>query len=222
MLIEEQAQVCQLMEDKFGYYLVEFTLMPGVLSQSSPIAHKFCMADSKVAFLESPQYGIIADFESLPFVPESLDLVILAHVLEFYEKPELLLSEIWNALIPNGYLLLLTFNPFSLWGLHEFIKHYHLPDLPQRGHYYSYYHLSNMLKFHDYYIDEFINFSYSVPTRFSLSKHAENVYFALSKFAWPNCGNVNLILARKQVAALTPIRLQWQTKHSPRIVKVLS
>jgi len=52
----------------------------------------------------------------LPFASDSLDLVVLPHVLEFAEHPHQILREVERVLMPEGNLLISGFNPFSLWG----------------------------------------------------------------------------------------------------------
>lgn len=60
---------------------------------------------------------VILDPVQLPFQAQSLDGIILVHVLELSESPAVVLSEAYQALRPEGRLLVLCFNPFGLWGL---------------------------------------------------------------------------------------------------------
>lgn len=55
--------------------------------------------------------------DELPFDCDSLDMVLLPHVLEFAENPHQILREVERVLRPEGSLVLSGFNPFSLWGL---------------------------------------------------------------------------------------------------------
>lgn len=55
--------------------------------------------------------------EDLPFQPDSFDVVVLVHQLEFSAEPHQVLREVERVLAPEGQLLVLGFNPFSLWGL---------------------------------------------------------------------------------------------------------
>jgi SAM-dependent methyltransferase len=211
VLAAEQAKMAELLENKFGYYLLEFSAMPdGFFSQFSPMSHKFTATDSALDLGHPKTNFAVIDFENLPFTPESLDAVILTHVLEFYEKPETLLAEIWTALIPNGYLILLSFNPFSLWGLYKALNHSSI--IPFNGHYYSYHHLSQLLAWNNFSVDDCINTSYNVPFMQAFSGQCDHFYFALSQFAWPHCANVNIILARKQVCAVRQVKFRWDAR----------
>lgn len=55
--------------------------------------------------------------EQLPFATQSLDLLLLPHVLEFADNPHQVLREAERVLRPEGRLLIAGFNPLSLWGL---------------------------------------------------------------------------------------------------------
>jgi SAM-dependent methyltransferase len=57
------------------------------------------------------------EFENLPFEGDSLDGVIVQHVLEFATNPHAVLRELYRVTVPNGRVLIVGFNPWSLFGL---------------------------------------------------------------------------------------------------------
>jgi SAM-dependent methyltransferase len=59
------------------------------------------------------------DFTELPFASQSLDLVVLPHLLEFAAEPHQVLREVERVLIPEGQLIISGFNPASLWGMRQ-------------------------------------------------------------------------------------------------------
>jgi SAM-dependent methyltransferase len=59
------------------------------------------------------------DFEALPFPSQSLDLVVLPHALELASDPHQTLREVERVLVPEGRVVILGFNPVSLWGLKQ-------------------------------------------------------------------------------------------------------
>ncbi len=59
------------------------------------------------------------DFCELPFASQSLDLVVLPHVLEFAHEPHQILREVERVLIPEGQIIVTGFNPASLWGARQ-------------------------------------------------------------------------------------------------------
>ena len=59
------------------------------------------------------------DFDALPFPSQSLDLVLLPHALEMSHDPHLTLREVERVLVPEGRVMILGFNPASMWGLRQ-------------------------------------------------------------------------------------------------------
>ncbi len=60
--------------------------------------------------------------ESLPFQPESLDMLLMHHTLDICENPYQAVREAAIALKPGGLLIILGFNPYSLWGIRAMIQ----------------------------------------------------------------------------------------------------
>lgn len=65
------------------------------------------------------QAMLVCDFDALPLHSQSLDLVVLPHTLELASDPHLALGEVDRVLRPEGHLVILGFNPASLWGLRQ-------------------------------------------------------------------------------------------------------
>ncbi|HEY5644619.1 MAG TPA: methyltransferase domain-containing protein [Pseudomonadales bacterium] len=58
-----------------------------------------------------------ADLHELPLSNNALDAVVLHHVLEGAQDPRTAIREISRVLAPGGRLLIVSFNPWSLWGI---------------------------------------------------------------------------------------------------------
>jgi SAM-dependent methyltransferase len=71
--------------------------------------------------------------EALPFASQSLDLLVLPHVLDFAANPQAVLHEAERVLMPEGRLLITGFNPWSLWGLRRLQNGSH--PAPWRGNF---------------------------------------------------------------------------------------
>lgn len=59
---------------------------------------------------------LIADPSHLPLPSDSMDVVFLQHSLEFFARPHALLREAARVTLPKGEMLVLGFNPYSLWA----------------------------------------------------------------------------------------------------------
>lgn len=57
----------------------------------------------------------------LPLATQSMDLVVLPHALEFTEQPHALLREVDRVIRPEGRLVIVGFNPRSLWGARQLL-----------------------------------------------------------------------------------------------------
>ena len=90
---------------------------------------------------------MVHDFAELPFATQSLDLVVLPHVLEFAQEPHQILREVERVLIPEGQIIVTGFNPASLWGARQAATRLvSRPFLPQSGELISVPRLKDWLK----------------------------------------------------------------------------
>jgi SAM-dependent methyltransferase len=110
LLEKERSYLDDVTPDIFGFHALQLG-MPGVdLLRESRIAHRM-----RVAAAGEPD--LYARCHELPFATQSIDLVLMPHVLEFAEEPHAVLREVDRVMMPEGRLVLLGFNPWSLWGL---------------------------------------------------------------------------------------------------------
>lgn len=78
--------------------------------------------------------GMRAEPSFLPLATRSTDLVLLCHVLEFSDDPHALLREVDRILALDGHLLVVGFNPWSLFGLRRLLGG---AGVPWSGRFYS-------------------------------------------------------------------------------------
>lgn len=67
----------------------------------------------------NPRRQLVASFHELPVASQSIDLVVLPHVLEFAADPHEVLREVERVLRPEGQVIISGFNPYSLWGARQ-------------------------------------------------------------------------------------------------------
>ncbi|MGH1374547.1 MAG: methyltransferase domain-containing protein [Cellvibrionaceae bacterium] len=112
---EQKSQLDQLMPELFGYHLLEMSCFDvSDLSNSSRINHRFSVAPD--VGVKAP---VISNFEDLPLASESLDVVLLHHILDYSPSPHQILREANRVLIARGHLIVIGFNPWSLQGLYK-------------------------------------------------------------------------------------------------------
>jgi SAM-dependent methyltransferase len=125
----ERSKYDQLVADIFGFNAAQVGL-PGIdYLRANRMPFRFRSDDAGAAEVRSdPQF--------LPFASNSLDLVVLPHVLEFDDNPHQVLREVERVLVPEGSVVVAGFNPFSLWGAkRKLSRRKELP--PWRGRYIS-------------------------------------------------------------------------------------
>ncbi|HEX2649565.1 MAG TPA: methyltransferase domain-containing protein [Burkholderiales bacterium] len=99
-------------EDVFGYKALQVGL-PGIdFLRGNRIPFRFALALEHGA-------ALAADPMQLPLANQSVDLVVLPHVLETSADPHLVLREAERVLMPEGQLVISGFNPASLWRLRQ-------------------------------------------------------------------------------------------------------
>ncbi len=108
----------------FGYHLLQIGgVGQGQLMQGTRIGHQ-CLVS--IPELPGPAgcFGVQAEADALPFATDSVDAVLLPHVLEFAAQPHGVLREVERVLIAEGYVILIGFNRGSCWGIWHLFKHW--------------------------------------------------------------------------------------------------
>lgn len=115
---EQQALAGQL-SNLFGYHLVVIDPpWEDCDLDDSRITHRVIQS---TALSVSPQASLAADPDYWPIQTDSVDAIVLPHTLELTANPHQVLREADRCLIPDGHLVILGFNPFSLWGIRQLL-----------------------------------------------------------------------------------------------------
>src|SRR5258708_32795353 len=110
LLEKEQAYLDDVTSDIFGFHALQVGLARFDLLRASRIAHR-------VRIDSSGRPDLYAKSHELPIATQSVDLVVLPHALEFAAQPHEILREVDRVMMPEGRLVIVGFNPWSLWGL---------------------------------------------------------------------------------------------------------
>ncbi|MDQ8035983.1 MAG: class I SAM-dependent methyltransferase [Pedobacter sp.] len=202
LLQTEEQLVSLILPDLFGYHalqighVVETNLLAG-----SRIRHR-CVVDVAPSSIKglSPLQALP---EQLPFANDSLDLVFVHHALDGSPSPQALLREASRVLIPEGHLLILGFNPWSLWGLWRLFRwQAALPWLrrplsPQR--------LADWLPLLDMEVVGVESACFVPPLTHATIRRRFAWLEKLGRRYWSQGGAAYVLLARKRVSCVTPI-----------------
>ena len=90
----------------------------------------------------------------LPIESNSIDLVLLPHILEFSANPHQILREVQRVLVPEGHAIVCGFNPRSLWGVRGLFGSVKDEDYPWQGNFIARPRLKDWLTLLDFEITE--------------------------------------------------------------------
>lgn len=143
----------------------------------------------------------------LPFDTDSMDLVVVPHVLEFSDNPHQVLREVARVLHPEGNLIISGFNPRSLWGLHRALGR--RDGYPWQGHFIKLPRLKDWLSLLDFEVSEVRFAAYAPPfhtakwlERFSMLEKAGDRW-------WAKGGGVYFVHAVKRIYGMRLIKPKW-------------
>jgi SAM-dependent methyltransferase len=216
VLQSELELVGQLLPGLFGYHLLQLgdALGEGLLA-GSRISHRMVMADEPpVNSARTPQLEYLrGSAAQLPLATDSLDVVVLPHLLEFDASPHQVLREVERVLIPEGHLVILGFNPWSLFGLRRLMQGWQ-DEAPWSGHFYTPLRLKDWLSLLGFDIVLLRYYFYRPPLQQPLTMERLTRMDALGQRYWPLLGGAYMLVAKKRVATLTPIKPRWRSTRN--------
>lgn len=218
----EQARLNALTTDIFGFHAVQIGLPQIDALQANRMPNKW-HTDTHLPSTEplhnTTRIVVVHDFADLPFASQSLDLVVLPHVLEFAAEPHQVLREVERVLIPEGQVIVCGFNPASLWGLRQATGRMAGGIfLPRDGEFISLHRLKDWLKLLNMEVDRGHFGCYAPPckkekwlNRFSFMEKAGEQW-------WPYLGAVYMVHAIKRVKGMRLIGPAW-AKNPAKVPK---
>ena len=159
----------------------------------------------------------VADFEDLPFADQSLDLIVLPHVLEFSPDPHRVLREVDRTLRPDGRVLVTGFNPVSLWGARQWMpRALARPFLPPSAHFIGAPRLRDWFKLLSFEPARAQFGCYRPAIRSQVWLDRTRWFEGLGDRCWPICGGVYCLAATKRVRAIRMVGPAWPARTAKR------
>jgi SAM-dependent methyltransferase len=204
VLSQEQAWFDKTVVDVFGFNAVQIglpqlhTLRENRMPMRAIVAEPGIELDLLTA--ETPSWHVIEGMpDELPFAAESVDLLILPHVLEFASDPHHILREADRVLVPEGRLILSGFNPASLWGLRQYLGHLiGKPFLPREGQFIHLLRIRDWLKLLNFSLDRGHFACYKLPLQGDAAIQRMNYLEPMGNRWWPIFGAVFMLSAIKR------------------------
>ncbi|WP_185964416.1 methyltransferase domain-containing protein [Aliikangiella marina] len=146
-------------------------------------------------------------FEELPIASDCIDLALLPGVLELSEYPHQLLREVERVLIPEGVVIVIGRNPYSWHGMQNRYRRWRKDKHAQRRD-------ISRGRIGDWF--RLLGFETDTAVNISLTNHKlqnSQSYHWVKKLGQTFCDyfcSYYIIIARKKVSTLTPIRPSWR------------
>jgi len=153
--------------------------------------------------------------EALPFEHNSIDMVLLPHTLDFSVDPHQVLREVERVLMPESNVLILGFNPFSFWGLKRKLTRRRKLQAPWDGQFISLRRLKDWLKLLQLEVTHGSMMYYRPPFQSQTALDRSYLMDKMGDRWWPMMGAVYMLVAKKRVEGMTPIRPRWKLRVVP-------
>jgi SAM-dependent methyltransferase len=164
------------------------------------------------------EVALVTRFDELPFASQSIDLLVLPHVLDFAQEPHRVLREADRVLVPEGQIIITGFNPASLWGTRHWMGRLGLrPFLPASSQMIALPRLKDWLKLLSFDVNRGRFGCYAPPVR---SDSWIGRWSFLEKAGdrwWPVLGSVYTLTAVKRVHGMRLVGLarKWREERRP-------
>jgi SAM-dependent methyltransferase len=225
----EQRQLDGSVADVFGFHALQLGLPEVDALRANRMPHRWLATDDALPRPPVPPLDaadgppaaraavvLHCDFDALPFPNQSLDLVVLPHALELARDAHEALREVERVLMPEGRVVIVGFNPTSLWGLRRRVGHWRWrmsfgrgrpPFMPDTGPAIGYWRLRDWLRLLSFDIEggRFGGWRPPIASQRWLSRFAW--MDAAGERWWPVLGAVYLLVAVKRVRGMRVIGL---------------
>lgn len=210
VLAVEQRLLDRSLTDCFGYFLLQL----GVDSQLDLFGDSRVQRCFKAGPIVPPSaatagpcrsHFVRCDFAELPFECDSIDAIVVHHVLEFAANPHAVLRELHRVLVPRGRIVLVGFNPWSLFGVRMMLARLRNNSVWNN-------HLLSAVRMHDWlqllgFDTERTDYGFHRLPLQRTARWGATANDRLSRY-WP-LGGVYAITATKSVAQFIPMKPRW-------------
>ncbi len=206
----EQEELClqRLLPNLFGYYLVQLGpagICAGLL--------RTCRIRTRLVVdrMDRGPEGakmVLADFQRLPIASESVDVVVFSHALDFSVDPHQVLREAERILIGEGRLIILGFNPWSLWGFWKLLFG-RSGQVPWCGRFLSQRRLHDWLFLLGFEVEEVESIMFRPPLPQTGMMRRLQFMERLGRRFWPFFAGAYVIHAVKRVSTPTLVGHRW-------------
>jgi SAM-dependent methyltransferase len=208
----EEEEMLDILPDMFGYHILQY----GYSAESNYLAASR-IPDKTILFLDESEINhdlnaIHTSAEELPIAEDSIDVIVLPHILEYSKDAHKLLREMDRVLIGDGRVVIIGINPLSLWGVwHLFLCWW--GNMPWSGRLISIPKIKDWLSLLDFEVKKTKCFFFLPPIGNEKFLKKLIPLERLGRYCWPILGGLYVVVAKKRVVPLNPIKMQWTAKR---------
>lgn len=214
LLLEmERGHLDEVLHDLFGYHLLQVGCFHDRdLLAASRISHRV-VVDADIVQRNSSSTTLRGCAAGLPIATDSVDVVVLPHTLEFESDPHQVLREAERVLIAEGHVIVLAFNPWSLWGVwRSILARRGIP--PWSGRFLGLIRIKDWLALLGFDVVLVRQYFFRPPLRRDGVMRRLMFMEKLGARMWPRLSGAYMVVAKKRVTTLTPIRPHWRPRRS--------
>jgi SAM-dependent methyltransferase len=206
----EHALLARALPDLFGYHIVQLGRPHGrALMDSSRISHQ---VEIELGHASNPHVQLHCAEDALPLASNSIDVLVLPHVLEFAADPRRVLREAERVLIGEGHVVILGFNPWSCLGLTSWLLRWRGAP-PWCGRFIGLARVKDWLQVLGFELVQVARAAFRPPSRRPAVNRRLAFLEQLGAYCWPGLANVYLVVGRKRVEGVTPLKLAWRQRR---------
>lgn len=207
LLETEVTRLNGILSNLFGYHLLQVGQIGDAdLLAGSRITHRMVLG---VDVETRGRKCLYARADALPLASDTIDVIVLPHTLEFETEPHQVLREAERVLIPEGHVVILGFNPWSLWGLWRlFLRRGSYP--PWCGNFRGLTRIKDWLALLGFDTIEEQGYFFRPPLQNLRVMQKLSFMENVGARWWPGLAGCYVLLAKKRVATLTPIKPSWR------------
>ncbi len=209
LLEAERAEVEFALERVFGPQCVQVGAWgPGELF----LAHARTQRAALLCARPGAGEAVRAHDDALPLQSDSVDALILPHTLEYSADPYAVLREAARVLTGEGTIVILGFEPLGPWAVRHRLSRGGFP--PDLARVLSERRVADWLKLLGLEVALPRRFLYTLPLRRMQRGRLRDWIEWGGRTLWPRLSAAWLLVARKHVYSMTPVRQRYRRPHS--------
>lgn len=213
LLETERVQMDDVLQNLFGYHLLQVGRPHDEdLLTSSRISHRIVL-DDDIKHGDCSATSLCSALDELPIASDSIDVVVLPHTLEFEEDPHRVLREVERVLIAEGHVVVLGLNPWSMWGVTCWMRRRHGAP-PWGGRFLGLMRIKDWLALLGFDIILTRQYFFRPPLQRKGVMRKLMFMEKVGAHLWPHLSGAYLVVAKKRVTAITPIKPRWKPRRS--------